>query len=375
MNRKSFRESLRNGLPKLNRVQSIGSLIKTPKAELKSTERHSIGTFTPNQSGSEKLEMYEQLINELKKDLWDSVNKQKELKIENESLKEKCQKSGFDFKSPLKEINSTVKEQSSDMQENEFFNDLQRENQLLRKKVLEMEGIIRANNCKYSQEEKNDVSNYTKKIENLEKEVAFSDAEQKTFKQAINLLENQKKKFVNTIKDLELEVITLKQTVQVDNSEEIKAYKVKIQKIKEKAELALDCKNRKIDKKNKKISSLVQKNLELQENCKNLESTLQTAENAKFLEKVKTDLETIYLNRVNIKETPSKTDIKNPPHRSNSNTDKIHTKQRSFNPSFLTSTPETVKSQFPTPHISSKSFLLSTFSFPTHTRSISDIPS
>ncbi|OMJ89740.1 hypothetical protein SteCoe_8006 [Stentor coeruleus] len=235
---------------KLGKIKSLASISKTPKYTVKLTERKVTKTSSEipfnipiNEQPSPQPDL-SQKLEEAKREILEYRRKNKEYEAENISLKTEVFKlskfersmtiesSLFSEKSPSESIDLSSKQLVERQSAKE--KDLILENEQLQSKISLMDTVIRElkqNGKNLYQEFQNELLKYKKALENSEKSMKLKDLEVSETKKTLRTLESQKMTFVSSIKDLELEIIAMKQEKEAERSAELEQLQKKTQEI------------------------------------------------------------------------------------------------------------------------------------------------
>ena len=322
MNKLLFKESLRSPLPKVSNAKSTAHFSKSPRMKDIFTERKTYEFSRELSDTVRKSSCYERLIEDLRNELKESNKTKKIMENENSSLRQYIeklsQKDCFSVDTQNREkfafrevMNLSLREQpnvKSEVQENNISPEvlsLQSDIKQLKNKIIGMENVIKENkisNSKHIQDYQLELVKYKNLIESLERTLCIKKLRHKQLKESIKCLENQKRSFINSIKDLELENLELKQSQNVDYLQEraklvsrINELEIEIpflsQKIKN-LEMGLSEKNKYEDI-----------NTELMKKCKKLEEKAEAENHAYFMEKFRANWK-VNDNETELKENP-----------------------------------------------------------------------
>jgi regulator of replication initiation timing len=297
MSKKPLKDLPRAILPKLNKIETSGSL-KSPRVYSKIKEKNNV-ELKKNKK-SEKIIGLEKVVEELKSELQMSIKNKQEIELENQNLRDqlfnqlKNSKQDYpnQFKTTLSEKSNIVFIDSFFVksQENKYnsFNTSLKTDDLISKLNAMDETIkeYKQRAKKQHQEHQIELLKQKKLIENFEKSLKIKDLDIKELKNSQRLLENQKMNFVSSIKDLELQIINLKQSQKFENQDEIHKHIQKITDLENQIQTSEKIKQDLIKAK-EDLQKCEYYNSQLLERCKKLENKCERKEHFNFMENYK----------------------------------------------------------------------------------------
>lgn len=249
MSQKIFKDKKKPAI-KLGKIKSLVTTSKTPRYTVKLTERKmtkkssQIVFDIPKNEQSPPPPDLSLKLEELKREVLEYRRRNKEFEAENISLKTEVfklskfersmtlERSLFSEKSPSESIDLSSKPLPERQTATE--KDLILENEQLQNKISLMDTVIKElkqNGKNLYQDFQNELLKYKKALEISEKSIKLKDLEVAETKKTLRTLESQKMTFVNSIKDLELEIIAMKQEKEAEKSAELEQLHKKTQEI------------------------------------------------------------------------------------------------------------------------------------------------